>query len=154
MRVGHTYVSSSKSRSCAHQPRRQRRRLRGDDGLRGFSFQTREEFLAYCDEPWRLEVHAALADLLERERTVLSVGAGSASTSCRYTSTATTSSRRTFLATPWRADEALPGVSHHAVDVFAPTARRRYDDVLAAAMESVFDDDDLRRAIINLRRLH
>ena len=38
-------------------------------------------------------------------------------------------------------------------DVLDPDRSRRYDDVLAAAMESVFDDDQLRRVLENLRSL-
>ena len=154
MRVGHTYVEVGEAGTGRTTLDSSEEDFAETMHYEGFRFETPEEFIAYCDEPWRREVRDALQDLLSPDRSVLSVGSGLGEHELPFHLEGYDIVASDLLPDALeRAAGLFPGFRTMRFDVVDPDQSRRYDDVLAAAMESVFDDDQLRRVLENLRSL-
>jgi SAM-dependent methyltransferase len=117
-------------------------------------FETEDDFLAYCKGGWRPEVHEALARVLRRERSILSIGSGLGEHEVPF-------ARAGYDIT---ASEIVPGALQQAarffpelktrfLDVLDPDLSVRYDDVLVASLDYVLDDEQLERLLLNVKLL-
>jgi SAM-dependent methyltransferase len=117
-------------------------------------FQTRGELLTLNDEDWAHEVHAALRELLDPARRTLSIGSGYGEHEARLAAEgyrvvasdiveeALTDAARLF-----------PELETRAFNVLEPGPDAGCDDVLIASLDYAFDDEQLGRALRNVRAL-
>ena len=123
-------------------------------GYEGVRFGAREELLAYAEQPWAVELRAVLRELLDPRRAVLSVGSGKGEhevplflegydiTASDLSGAALDDARRLF-----------PGFKAIELDVLAPAATARYDDLLATGIDYALDDAQLMRFLDGARSL-
>ena len=114
----------------------------------------REDFFAYANQDWMVELREVLRELLDRDRSVLSVGSGKGEHEVPlflegYDVTASDVTLRAL-------DDArslFPGFKAIELDVLDPPAGHKYDDVLATGIDYALDDSELERFLRNARSL-
>lgn len=140
MRIGHKYVDDPAAGTAIDSDAAGYAATMGYEPRR---FQSAEEFIAAHDARWVRELHAVLAELLERDRVVLGLGSGEGEHEVLL-------HRDGFdvIATdvvPGVLDEAarlFPSLRTQTFDAFGPWPVA-CDDVLATGLEFYFDDERL-----------
>lgn len=106
--------------------------------------RTRDEFLAFAAKPWVEELREALLPLLDRERSILSVGSGKGEhevplflqgfdiTASDLDGAALEDAQRLF-----------PGFAAMQLDALHPETTQRWDDVLVTGLDYALDDEQL-----------
>lgn len=146
MRVGHKYVADDRAGID-----RDADQYAATMGYRPGRHASPEDFLAAHDQRWVHELHAALADLLDPQRTVLCIGSGEGEHEVLlhldgYDVIATD-------VVPGVLDDAarlFPGLKTMTLDAFGEEPVT-CDDVLATGMEFYFDDAELGRLLRAVR---
>lgn len=118
-------------------------------------FETREGFLAaFAARGWVEELGVALRPLLERDRTILSLGSGKGEHEVLlfldgYGITASDLDERALE----DARRLFPGFATMRLDALAPNTTERWDDILVTGLDYALDDAQLTRLLANARRL-
>lgn len=147
MRIGHKYISEARESIDSDVGQ-----YAATMGYEPGRFTTPEDFLRAHDQRWVHEIHNALCELLDRGRTVLSIGSGEGEHDvllhlAGYDVIATD-------VVPGVLDDAarlFPGFRTARLDAFSDD-EIACDDVLATGMEFYFDDAGLSRLMRAVRR--
>jgi SAM-dependent methyltransferase len=154
MRLGHSYVEDRDARAAQVALPRERdgfaAHMRYDRG----SAVSREAFLAAATEPWIVELRAALRELLDPRRAVLSVGSG------RGEHEVALHLEGYDIVASDLVDEALDDARRlfadmRAIrfDVLAPDLDASFDDLLATGIDHALDDAQLRTLFATARQV-
>jgi SAM-dependent methyltransferase len=152
MRLAHDYVVAKAEDSIRDTLDQSPAEFAERMGYEAGRFVTREELLAAADEDWVRELHAVLRELLEPARRTLSVGSGF----CEHEVQLALAGYRIVASdivddAMMDATRLFPELETRHFDVFDPDPDERWDDVLVASLDYAFDDEQLERALRNLR---
>ncbi|MEX2195758.1 MAG: class I SAM-dependent methyltransferase [Thermoleophilaceae bacterium] len=152
MRLAHDYVVASGDGPSRAERDRNPEEFAETMGYREGRFRTREDLLEHARTRWVAELHDVLGELLSRERSILSLGSGY----CEHEVPFALAGYRivaTDIVEDALADAGrlFPELTVRRFDVLAPDLQERFDDVLVAGLDFALDDDELRKALLNLR---
>lgn len=116
---------------------------------------TAEEYLAHYDSAYEREVHAALLDLLDRERTIIAIGSGECEIEIPFFLEGYSIVGSDLVPEAFEPVVKLfPGFRARKLDIFHPEPGETFDDVLSSGgFELYYDNTQLLQALKNCRRL-
>jgi SAM-dependent methyltransferase len=154
MRLAHSYVDAADARAG---------QLTLPAGAGEFATQmsyareaapTREAFLAAAGERWMVELRGVLAELMARDRSVLSIGSGRGEHEVPLHLAGFDIVASDVV--DGALDDAVrlfPGFRAIRFDALEPDVEAAYDDLLATGIDSVLDDAQLRTLFATARRV-
>ncbi len=152
MRLGHKYVeveADEPARTGLDSTPDDHRESNVYDELR---FDTRDEFLAYCEQEWIVELREALERLLDKDRSVLSLGSGKGEHEVPLFLDGYDIAASDIVADALEdAARLFPGFRALRFDILDPPGDAAYDDVLMTGIDAFLDDSQLERALHNAR---
>ena len=116
-------------------------------------YDTPADFLAFHSSPWIRELHAALAELLDRHRSVLSVGSGECEHEVPFVLDGYDILASDVVDSGALSRRLFPSLRFQTFDVLDPRPIGTFDDVLITGLDSYFADDEFSRVIGNVRAL-
>ena len=154
MRLAHSYVDAADARAEQETLPAGAGEFATHMGYARDAAPTREAFLAAADERWMVELRDALAELLARDRSVLSVGSGRGEHEVSlHLAGFDIVASDVIEGTLDDAVRLFPGLRAIRFDVLAPDIDAAYDDLLATGIDYALDDAQLRTLFATARRV-
>lgn len=117
-------------------------------------YASRDAFLEHFRVDWILELHAALKDLLVKERTVLSLGSGECEHEIPFFLEGYSIVGSDVVpAAMTQTRELFPEFPARVFDLFKPDTTEQYDDVLITGLDFYFGGAQAQAVFDNVRRL-
>jgi SAM-dependent methyltransferase len=115
-------------------------------------YATREDLMAHASHRWIAELRAVLREMLDRRRSVLSVGSGK----CEHEAPLAEegfdiTASDLQLESVEDARRLVPELKVMQFDALQPSVQHAFDDVLATGIDYAFDDPDLERFLVATR---
>jgi hypothetical protein len=154
MRLAYDYVISAPGQNVRASLDRSAEEFSQRMGYRPNRFATREELLAASEEDWAVELHEVFLELLDPKRATLSVGSGFGEHEVRLVIKGyrVVASEIVVHALD-DAARLFPELETRHFDVLDPAPGEHWDDVLIASLDYALDDEQLERALDNVRAM-
>jgi len=112
-----------------------------------------EEFLGAHASAWVAELHQVLAELLDRARTVLSIGSGECEHELPFVLDGYQILATDLVESAQETQRLFPVLRFSRFDVFHPAPIGRFDDVLVTGLDFYFSDREFAILLCNIRSL-
>jgi len=116
-------------------------------------YESRTDFFAFHSGTWVLELRVALAELLDRHRSVLSLGSGECEHEVPFVLQGYDILASDVVDTGTSTRLLFPELHFQVFDILNPHPIGTFDDVLITGLDFYFADDEFSRVIGNVRAL-